>query len=1077
MGATCASCGRRRGPGRFCEWCGATLPRACPSCGEPVSANGGFCRGCGARLDADERPAAEGERRQLAVLFCDVVDSTPLSRQMDVEEFGQLMLDVQHLATETITALGGSIGVYAGDGVAAWFGWPVAHEDDAALAVHAGLDILAGLDDLNAAVEARHGLRVAARVGVHVGLVVVRTDRPDSPAFGETLNVAARLESFAQPGTLVMSATAHKLAGTRFHTVDLGEQSLKGVGAPVGVHRVDGARGPDDPPPPAAFGGPLVNREEELRGLAEAWADARQGRGRTVVISGEPGVGKSRLLSSLQESLAAEPHRWLALRCSPLRANTAFHPVADMVRASVGIRLTDEPDAQRRMVQAALPDAHVHAEAPIAALLGLDADEPRAPEKFRRDLMEALHGWLFELASETPIVVAGEDLHWSDPSTLELMRLLQGGLATAPVLIVATRRPEGEPGLAPDVEMVLDRLDAGQTRTLARGLATARGLTAEVADRVAERSDGVPLFVEELVAAAGEDGDTGLPTSLQSSLLARLDRLGPARDIAQIASVLGRGFPERLLAAAADIPPDRLADALRQLTAAGILESRASIDGRRYEFRHALIRDAAYESMLRRSRVQLHRLVAAVVEEQFPERVATEPELLGHHLAHGGEPLRAAGCFEAAGRRAAASAALAEAAAHYRRGIELLAEVEPSRERDRREMWLGILLGNALMGLEGHGAGSLRPVWNRAIELGEQVGDADELTAALNGLAVQEADNGNVEAAIALAQRQLEIADRTGSRFARLRGHGTMGLTLFYRGRGREALDHFTASLAHYRTGDFQVVTFGVGHDQGIFARAMSSCVLWWLGRPDAALEEIRTTVAEAERLGSFLSLAMARHFLATVHQLRRESEAALDQAQINAAFAGELGFPFWEGAALVAAGTERARMGDTEGLEDVGRGISLLSDAGSRAGASSGLATLAEAHHAAGDTQAALGIVDAALALGRELGEPYWDAELMRLKAKFMLAGDPHAGATAEQLLHAALADATNRGAASLALRAATTLGERLAEQGRGADALPAVVSALAAVEGGEDTADVREARQLIENLSTNALEAKETQ
>ncbi|MEA2418195.1 MAG: hypothetical protein QOE60_401, partial [Thermoleophilaceae bacterium] len=708
------------------------------------------------RLDSQGQPMPEGERRQLAVLFCDVVESTPLSQQMDAEEFGELMLDFQTVATETITALGGRIGVYAGDGVAAWFGWPVAHEDDAALAVHAGLDILAGLDDLNVGIEARHALRLAARVGIHVGLVVVRTDRPDSPAFGETLNVASRLESFAEPGTLVMSAAAYKLAGARFHTVDLGEHSLKGVEAEVGVHRVDGARTADESVPIVSFGAPLVGREEELGQLVDAWGEVRGGVGRTVVITGEPGVGKSRLLESLREALADDEHRWLALRCSPLRMNSAFHPVAGMVRATLGIRLTDEPDEQRRMIRAALPEAQPDAEVPIATLLGVGTDDTvPSPEKFRRDLMEALHCWLVDLAGRGPVVVAGEDLHWSDPSTLELMRLLQGRLAAAPVLIVATRRPEGEFGFVADVEVGLDRLDPEQARVLARGLAVARGLDPEVADQVAERSDGVPLFVEELVAAAGEDDDTGLPTSLQSSLLARLDRLGPARDIAQIASVLGRSFPERLLTAAADIPADRLEATLRQLTAAGILESCPSIDGRRYQFRHALIRDAAYESLLRRSRVQLHRHVASIVEEQFPDYGAREPELLGHHLAHGGEPLRAAACFEQAGRRAAGTAALAEAAGHYRHGIELLAELEPSRERDHREMWLGILLANALMGLEGVGSATLRPVWDRAIELGEQVGDADELTAALNGLAVQEADNADLDAAIALARRQL----------------------------------------------------------------------------------------------------------------------------------------------------------------------------------------------------------------------------------------------------------------------------------------------------------------------------------
>jgi class 3 adenylate cyclase/tetratricopeptide (TPR) repeat protein len=992
-----------------------------------------------------QRPAAQGERRQLAVLFCDVVDSTPLSQRMDAEEFGELMFDFQRIATETITGLGGSIGVYAGDGVAAWFGWPVAHEDDTALAVQAGLDILARLD-----------LGIEARVGVHVGLVVVRTDRPDAPAFGETLNVAARLESFAEPGTLVMSSAAHRLAGGRFHTSDLGSHLLKGVEEPVHVYRASAPRTSDDPAPAVVFGAPLVGRERELGVLVDVWEAARAGAGRSALISGEPGVGKSRLLLSLQERLEGEQHRWLALRCSPLRVNTAFHPVAGMVRASLGLRLSDDPEQQRAGIRAALPAGQEEAELPIAALLGLEAEGLPAPEKFRRDLMDALYCWLAELASESPVVVAGEDLHWSDPSTLELIRLLQGRLREAPVLLVVTRRHEGEPGLTPDVEVELDRLGPDQARSLARELAAARGLPDDLADEVAARSDGVPLFLEELVAAAGEDDEGGLPTSLQSSLLARLDRLGPARDVAQMGAVLGRGFPERLLEAAMDIPAGPLAEAMSTLTTAGIVEARDSVDGRRYEFRHALIRDAAYESLLRSSRVQLHRHVASVVEEQFREYVRAEPELLGHHLAHGGEPLRAAEFFEAAGRRAAAAAGLAEAAAHYRHGLDLLAGVDSSSERDRREMWLGILLGNALMGLEGHGAGSLRPVWNRAIELGEQVGDADELTAAMNGLAVQEVDNGNLDAAIALARRQIEIADETGSRIARLRGHGTMGLALFYRAEGREALDHFDASLEHYRPGDFHIVTFGVGHDQGIFARAMCSWVLWWLGRPDAALDEARATVAEAELLGSFLSLAMARYFLWLIHQLRRESEAALDQARRSVEFCAELGFSFWGGAALVSAGTERMRMGDAAGLEDVGRGLAALSDADSRAGTASALGTLAEAQYAVGETEAALGTVEAAMRLSGENGEHYWDAELMRLKAVFLRAEDPAAAPVARELLRAALQEATARGAASLALRAATTLGDPAA-----------VATALAAIEGGEDTADVREARQLLDDMS----------
>jgi hypothetical protein len=326
----------------------------------------------------------------------------------------------------------------------------------------------------------------------------------------------------------------------------------------------------------------------------------------------------------------------------------------------------------------------------------------------------------------------------------------------------------------------------------------------------------------------------------------------------------------------------------------------------------------------------------------------------------------------------------------------------------------------------------------------------------MNGLAVQEADNANLDAAAALAQRQVEIADETGSRFARLRGHGTLGLVLFYRGQGREALEHVDASLAHYRPGDFQVVTFGVGHDQGIFARVMRAWIQWWLGRPDVALQEATDAVTEAERLGSFLSLAMARHAMCVIRQLRRECDQALDQAERNVAFCNELGFPFWEGAARVAVGTERMRAGDPAGIGEVGLGLGLLSDADSRSGTASALAWLAEAHHAIGDTQAALGTVDAALRLTAEGGQPYWDAELTRLKGVFTLAADPAAANAARELVRAALADATARGAGSLALRAATTLRDPAA-----------VTTALAGIEGGEDTADVRDAHRLLEDMS----------
>ncbi|HXN37591.1 MAG TPA: AAA family ATPase, partial [Solirubrobacteraceae bacterium] len=337
MSTRCASCGREGGSGWFCDGCGAPLERSCPSCAATVALDASFCASCGLRLEDTRSAASEGERRQLAVLFCDVVDSTPLAQRMDVEDFGELMLAVQRLATNVITHFGGTVGTYAGDGLVAWFGWPVAHEDDTALATHAGLEILAQLGKLGSDVARASGAPLAARIAVHVGPVVVRTDRPDTPVFGETIHVAARLEKFAEPDTLVISDLARRVVSGRFHTSQLAPAQLKGLSGPVVAYRVDGPIVADERELAAAFPAPLIGRERELEHLLEIWQQARRGHGRTALISGEPGVGKSRLLLTLKESLAREPHRWLQLRCSPLAVNSAFRPVADMLRSGLGL--------------------------------------------------------------------------------------------------------------------------------------------------------------------------------------------------------------------------------------------------------------------------------------------------------------------------------------------------------------------------------------------------------------------------------------------------------------------------------------------------------------------------------------------------------------------------------------------------------------------------------------------------------------------------------------------------------------------------------------------------------------------
>lgn len=1045
----------------------------------PASSRVRFCSACGTALaplpgqppPAPRAPAVgDGSLRQLAAMFCDLVGSTPLSQSMDLEEYGDAMLDFQSLVTRTVTELGGSIATYAGDGMSAYFGWPVAHEDDAIRAVQAGLTVLERLAARNARPDA---VVLSARVGVHVGPVVLRAGRDgraDTAAFGETLNVASRLESAAEPGTVLVSADVRRLVAGAYRTAGAGSREFKGVERPVETYRVEASEEAPARTVPA-LGAPLVGRESELAVLRAAWADARAGVGHTVVLIGEPRVGKSRLLAALGDAVAADSHRWLELRCSPLTTNTAFHPVAGLVRRTLGLGPGDAAEDQWARVRGST--AGEEDAALLGRLLGLagGASDTLTAEQLRRALMETLRTWVFDAARDRPVVLACEDLHWADPSTLELVRLLDAWAVTAPLLIVLTRRPEGELGLAPGWDgrqVVLERLEPDAARELARHLVAARGLAPETADRVAARADGVPLFLEELVAATAESpgGDLpaeALPASLQSSLLARLDRLGPSRAVAQVAAVLGRSFPAELLEAVVGRDPSALATALAALREAGLLQSTDGPDGERHEFRHALIRDAAYVSLLRRDRTALHRRVAVAIEAGFPAVAEREPELLGHHLAAGGDAVRAAECFERAGRRAAGSAALAEAVAHYRRGAELLGPLPPARERDRREMWLEILHANALMGSAGLGSEAILPVWERAVALAERVGDPEELTAAVNGLAMYHCDVGELDAAVALAERQVAIGEREGSRFARLRGHGTLGLARWYRGEGEVALGHLRASLAEYRPGDFATVTFGVGHDQGIFARSVAAWAEWWLGRPDRALAEAEAAVAEAQRLGSFLSLAMARQFAATVHELRSELETARGLAEANLGFARELGFAFWEQLALLQVGSLRVQTGDRAGLELVGQAVTGLAEAGSRSGVSSGLASVVAAHRAAGDPATALVVARGTLGLARELGQPFYDAELLRLEGELILeVGGPvaEAEAEAEARLRDAVALARSQGAASFGLRAAISLA-RLRPGDPSARA--GLAEALAAMGDGAETADSRTAVALL--------------
>ena len=1068
----------------------------CPACGHDGAPGARFCAGCGAALDDRAAPSPDpvsgptapetttaGERRRLTILFSDLVGSTPLSEQLDPEDLSDIVLRYQEMGRATVHRFGGQVAQYLGDGLNVHFGYPVAHEDDAARAVLAGLAILDGLERLNAEWATTVGVRLEARIGIHAGPTVVgamgSADRADTSLFGVTPNVAARLEGFARPGTVLISDEVRLGLSTPIELVDRGFPELKGVSRPIQtweVTRIADPTGRSVSVNPV----PVIGRDAEQAAISALVAEAEAGSTRTVLLSGEPGIGKSRLVQCLFERLDGTPHLWLEGECAELNTASTLAPVVDLLRRSLDLDRADGTSEDwTRLVEAMRPlgDIAHSTLVYLADLLGVSPPEHLAaeldgddsPELRRQRTLDALVDWTRVVARTRLVVVAIEDLHWSDPTTLTLLRRLTEPAAGSRLLCVFTTRPGPSfawPDDAEVSEIELTRLPALEAERLTRLLAESAGLADELVDVVADRSDGIPLFIEELVGAAAEPGDADadlIPPTLHGVLAARLDRLGPARAVAQAASVLGREFPLQLLASIAPVGEDELGQRLADLEAAGVLTTRNTVHGVACLFRHALIQDAAYSSMLRRERRDLHDAAAGALASDLSASVERSPELLAHHLAGAGRRLDAADWYARAGRRAAERAALEEALAHLRSGLAVVEGHEPGPDRDERLLTLNILAGNVLMGSAGIGVDAVLPVWQDAIAAAERLGDDEELTSCLNGAAVFHAARGDADSATVLAQRILDVAERTGSRVAALRGNGTLGMVRFYQGDGQAARAHLGTAMSLARPGDFFTVTYGLGHDEETYFHTIASWDEWWLGWPDRSLEVARRGLRIALDIPSSLSQAMARHALATAHHLRGERDEAERLATENLALCTELGFPFWGGLARAIRGTQRARVGDPSGLDEVDAGLDQLSDSSNLGGSSFGMVLLAEANLGVDRPQDAVDFADLGLAVGNDLGQPFNESQLLCLKGRGLLALDRPD--EARSVLEDSLTVADRMGARSAGLQAALGLAE-LVEADEPALAASVLDDALAAMGDGSSTIDQRAARDLLRRV-----------
>ncbi|RMF83788.1 MAG: hypothetical protein D6736_20715, partial [Nitrospinota bacterium] len=947
-------------------------------------------------------------------MFCDLVGSTPLSQQLDPEELREVLRAYQETCAGVICRFDGYIANYLGDGLLIYFGYPLAHEDDAQRAVRAGLGIIEAMQRLNLQLQEAKGVTLHVRLGIHTGLVVAGEmgsgDRRDPMAIvGETPNIAARLQEVATPDTVVISAATHRLVQGFFSCQALGAHSLKGLSQPVVVYQVLQERPVQNRLEAAISTGltPLVGRTEEVRLLLERWEEVKKGVGQVVLLQGEAGIGKSRLVQVIKDRIATEPHLRLECRCSPYYQNSALYPVIDLLQRALQLSRDESTTSkiaklERFLDSYALPLPQT---LPLfASLLSLPLGQDYkplslTPQRQKQQTLQILLHILQKIASQQLVLLVIEDLHWIDPSTLEFLTLLITQDPPPPILTLLTYRPGFQPtwpGSVHLTQMTLTRLTPSQVEEMITELGRGKAFPDEVLGQLVEKTDGIPLFVEELtkmvlesdLLVEEEDRYTllaplpplAIPSTLHDSLMARLDRLAMVKEVAQVGATLGRSFPYELLQAILPLDETTLQQALTRLVDAELLYQQGSPPYATYRFKHALIQETAYHSLLKSTRQRYHQRIAQVLEERFPETREIHPELLAHHYTEAGIWDKALACWQSAGQRAIERSAHLEAIGHLRKGLEILSRLPDTAERTLQELSLHIALGIPLIATRGYAAPEVEQVYARAHELCRQLKEVPHLFPALRGLWGFYNVRAELRIARELGEQLLVLAQQTQDPTLLLDAHRILGNTLFWCGDLPTARTHLEQGLKLYDPQQHRVHAFRTGLDPGVACLGFAAVTLWLLGYPDQALEKSQKALTLAQTLSHPFTLAYALNLAAILSQLRGEREKMQEQAESMISLSREQGFPFWEAVGMIYLGWTLAEQGKgEEGLAHMQQGLAAYRSLGATLGLPSFLALLAEVYGEGGETAQGMYLLEEALERVDKHAERWWEAELYR--------------------------------------------------------------------------------------------------
>jgi class 3 adenylate cyclase/predicted ATPase len=1047
-------------------------------------------------------PPPDAERRQLTVMFCDLVDSTKLSSQLDPEEWRDVVRAYQRVCSEIIQRYDGHIAQLLGDGLLVYFGYPQAHEDDPHRAVRTGLGILAAMGDLNTRLQQDQGIQLGIRMGIHTGLVVVGEMGGDGYreqlALGEVPNLAARLQGLAASNTLVISEASYRLVQGYFDCEALGEQTLRGVAEPLHVYRViqeSGARGRLDVAHTRGLT-PLVGRESEVALLQERWEQVKAGHGQVILLSGDAGIGKSRLVQVLKDAVAREPHTRWECRSVPYYQNTALFPLVDLFQRVLQWQPEESTETKLGKLERALSQYRLPLEASVplfAPLLTLSVPETRypllnlSPQRQRQKTLETIVAILLEQAEQHPVLFIVEDLHWTDPTTLELIGLLLDQTPTASLLVLLTCRSHFQPAWHHRsylTEMTVNRLSQPQIERMVERVAGGKTFPDQVMQLIVEKTDGVPLVVEELTKAMLESGHltetdghyvlTGplasftIPATLHDSLMARLDRLVTAKAVAQYAAVIGRQSPYALLQTVSQLDASTLHRELGRLVEAEIVYQRGVPPQATYTFKHALIQDAAYQSLLKSTRQQYHQRIAQVLEEQFPETVEAEPELLARHYTEAGLNEKAVPYWHQAGQNAIQRSAHVEAIAHLRQGLALLQTLSETQERTQREVDMYIALGASLIATKGQAAPEVGETYTYARQLCQHLEDPYQLFPVLRGLWHYYQVQAELQTAYALSEQLLTLAQQVQETAMLIAAHRAVGMTLFYMGAVASAHLHFAQGMALYDPQQHRASAFLYGENAGVICHSLAAWALWYLGHPDQGLMQIDAALTLAQQSVHPFSLAYALGAAAVFQLCRREERCTQEHAEAVITFAKEQGFPFWMAFGSMLCGWALAHQGQAkEGIAQITQGLMTYRATGAEILRPYFLALLAEACGIMGQPEAGLPALAEALTLADTTGERWCEPELHRLKGALLLQQSSDNQAEAEASFQHAIRIAQSQQAKSLELRAATSLAKLWQQQGKRQEAHDLLAPVYNWFMEGFDTLDLKDAKALLGELA----------